>query len=64
MQPEHLSLYSLIVEENTPLHHWVEIWTSCLRRTMTKRLTTTRSAMECLDAAGYQQYEVSNWART
>jgi oxygen-independent coproporphyrinogen-3 oxidase len=24
MQPEHLSLYSLIVEENTPLHHWVE----------------------------------------
>jgi oxygen-independent coproporphyrinogen-3 oxidase len=62
LQPEHLSAYSLIVEENTPLHHWVE----------TGRVDEPDEdlaaelyeiAMDRLAAAGYRQYEVSNWAR-
>lgn len=62
LQPEHLSLYSLIVEENTPLHHWVE----------TGRVDEPDEdlaadlyeiGMARLVAAGYQQYEISNWAK-
>lgn len=60
--PEHLSLYSLIVEPNTPLHHWVA----------TGRVDAPdddlagehyEAAMSSLAAAGYVQYEVSNWAK-
>jgi oxygen-independent coproporphyrinogen III oxidase len=59
--PEHLSLYSLIVEPNTPLFHWVE----------TGKIGAPDEdlaaehfelAMEMLAAGGYHQYEVSNWA--
>jgi len=60
--PEHLSLYSLIVEPNTPLHEWVE----------TGRVHVPNDdvagelyelAMNHLGAAGYGQYEVSNWMK-
>lgn len=63
LSPEHLSLYSLIVEPNTPLHHWVQ----------TGRVEAPdednaalhyEMAREALAQAGYVQYEVSNWART
>ena len=63
MAPEHLSLYSLIVEENTPLHHWVEIG-QVAAPDDDEAAAHYETAMECLGAAGYQQYEVSNWART
>lgn len=62
LQPEHLSLYSLIVEPGTPLYHWVE----------TGKVTAPDEdlaadhfelAMTHLAAAGYVHYEVSNWAR-
>jgi oxygen-independent coproporphyrinogen-3 oxidase len=62
LQPEHLSLYSLIVEPNTPLYHWVA----------TGQVADTDEdcaaeqyeiAMARLGAAGYLHYEVSNWAR-
>lgn len=62
LAPDHLSLYSLIVEPNTPLHHWVA----------TGQVDTPDDdlaadhyelAMSALSAAGYWQYEVSNWAR-
>lgn len=62
LRPEHLSLYSLIVEPNTPLHHWVA----------TGQVADTDEdcaaehyeiAMARLGAAGYLHYEVSNWAR-
>jgi oxygen-independent coproporphyrinogen-3 oxidase len=61
--PEHLSLYSLIVEPNTPLNHWVE----------TGKVDAPDDdlaaehyelAMARLAAAGYVHYEVSNWAKT
>jgi oxygen-independent coproporphyrinogen-3 oxidase len=59
---EHLSLYSLIVEPNTPLNHWVE----------TGKVDAPDDdvaaehyelAISRLDAAGYVHYEVSNWAK-
>jgi oxygen-independent coproporphyrinogen-3 oxidase len=62
LQPEHLSLYSLIVEPNTPLHHWVEagkisapdddLAADCYEYAITR-----------LASAGYIHYEVSNWAK-
>ena len=63
MGPEHLSLYSLIVEENTPLHHWVEIG-QVAAPDDDEAADHYEAAMERLDAGGYHQYEVSNWART
>ncbi len=63
LNPEHLSLYSLIVEENTPLHHWVESGAVASPDDDLAALHY-EIAMGCLGAAGYEQYEVSNWART
>jgi oxygen-independent coproporphyrinogen-3 oxidase len=60
--PEHLSLYSLIVEPNTPLNHWVA----------TGKVDAPDDdlaaehyelAMTRLQDAGYVHYEVSNWAK-
>jgi oxygen-independent coproporphyrinogen-3 oxidase len=62
LQPEHLSAYSLIVEENTPLHHWVESGrVDAPDEDLAAELYEI--AMETLAVAGYRQYEVSNWAR-
>ncbi len=61
LQPEHLSLYSLIVEPDTPLHHWVQIG----RVNEPDEDVAARHyelARETLSQAGYRQYEVSNWA--
>lgn len=60
--PEHLSLYSLIVEEGTPLYTWVSQGRvhppdDDLAADMYE-LAEARMA-----AAGYRHYEVSNWAR-
>jgi len=61
--PDHLSLYSLIVEPNTPLQHWVE-------RGQVDAPDDDEAgelyelALDRLQAAGYVHYEVSNWART
>ncbi len=61
--PEHLSLYSLIVESNTPLYHWVQ----------TGKVDAPdddlaaehyEAAMARLADAGYVHYEVSNWAKS
>lgn len=62
LAPDHLSLYSLIVEPNTPLFHWVE-------RGLTAApdddvaATLYEIALAQLADAGYIHYEVSNWAR-
>ncbi len=62
LEPEHLSLYSLIVEENTPLFHWVESGrVDAPDDDLAADLYAL--AMERLAAAGYRHYEVSNWAR-
>jgi oxygen-independent coproporphyrinogen-3 oxidase len=62
LEPEHISLYCLTVEEGTPLYNQV----------MTGGLSTPdpdlaadmyELADEWLAGAGYQQYEISNWSR-
>ncbi|HBY98376.1 MAG TPA: coproporphyrinogen III oxidase [Chloroflexi bacterium] len=62
LAPEHLSLYSLIVEPGTPLHAWV-------RRGRVAApdddvaAEMYEHALERLARAGYAHYEISNWAR-
>ena len=60
--PEHLSLYSLIVEPNTPLQHWVQ--TGKVKEPDEDCAADLYEfAMTRLAEAGYRQYEVSNWAK-
>lgn len=63
LQPEHLSLYFLILEENTPLEAWVR----------SGRLPAPDDdlaadmyeyASQMMRNAGYEQYELSNWAKS
>jgi oxygen-independent coproporphyrinogen III oxidase len=61
-QTDHFSLYSLILEEKTPLYAQVvggrlSVPDEDATADMYER------AIELLGAAGYQQYEISNWAR-
>jgi len=60
--PDHLSLYSLIVEEGTPLFRWVQ---QGRVRPADEDLAADmfELAIERLGAAQFQHYEVSNWAR-
>jgi oxygen-independent coproporphyrinogen-3 oxidase len=62
LQPEHLSLYSLIVEPNTPLYHWVETGQAAAPDE-DQAAEHFEFAMARLAAAGFRHYEVSNWAR-
>jgi oxygen-independent coproporphyrinogen-3 oxidase len=62
LEPDHLSLYSLIVEEHTPLHRWVSEGKVAppdddLAADMYEH------ARQRLREAGYVHYEISNWAR-
>jgi oxygen-independent coproporphyrinogen-3 oxidase len=59
---DHLSLYSLIVEEGTPLSHQVTLGSIHIPDD-DATATMYELAMEQLAAAGYEQYEISNWAR-
>ena len=60
--PQHLSLYSLIVEPDTPLSHWVQTGqTPAPDDDLAAELYET--ALARLQAAGYEQYELSNWVR-
>jgi oxygen-independent coproporphyrinogen III oxidase len=59
---EHLSLYSLIVEPETPLFHWVQSGRVVVPDDDQAALLY-EMAMEQMAAAGYIQYEVSNWAK-
>ena len=62
LAPDHLSLYGLTVEPHTPLAHWVA-------RRETEVAPDERYAVEFLtaharlEAAGFEHYEVSNYAR-
>jgi oxygen-independent coproporphyrinogen-3 oxidase len=59
---DHLSLYSLILEEGTPLYGWYQ---HGLIDLIDDDLTADmyEAAMELLPKAGYRQYEISNWAK-
>ncbi|MEX1159093.1 MAG: radical SAM family heme chaperone HemW, partial [Thermomicrobiales bacterium] len=61
-QPEHVSLYSLIVEPGTPMHAAVD-------RGILRALDDDTAAgfyeqaLAALAAAGWEHYEIANWAR-
>lgn len=61
-QPEHVSLYSLIVEPGTPMH-------SAVDRGILRALDDDtvagfyERAVETLAGAGWEHYEIANWAR-
>ena len=62
LKVEHLSAYCLMIEEGTPLRQWITnngqwIMDEELERTMYEML------IDKLTAAGYEHYEISNFAR-
>jgi oxygen-independent coproporphyrinogen-3 oxidase len=59
---DHFSLYSLILEEGTPLHQQV-LRGSVVVPDDDDSAAMYELAMERLAAGGYEQYEISNWAR-
>jgi oxygen-independent coproporphyrinogen III oxidase len=62
LAPEHISLYSLIVEPETPLYTWVHTGQVPAPDDDAAGELYER-AMDRLGASGYAHYEVSNWAR-
>jgi oxygen-independent coproporphyrinogen-3 oxidase len=60
--PEHISLYALTLEHGTPMHNWVQ------RGLMDAPDADLAADMyewasNYLELHGYEQYEISNWAR-
>lgn len=61
-QPEHVSLYSLIVEPGTPMHRAVD--RGILRALDDESVAGMYEvAVERLGGAGWEHYEIANWAR-
>ena len=62
LEPTHVSLYGLTVEPHTPLGRWRDRG----ERHRSRRTSATRQsscyAHDALDAAGFEHYEVSNYA--
>lgn len=62
MQPEHISCYSLIIEEGTPFHKLYTMDKLSLPSEEIER-EMYRSTLELLNNAGYHQYEISNFSK-
>ncbi len=61
LHPEHLSLYSLIIEEDTPFYDWVHEG-RIIPGDEDLCADMYEYADELLHKAGYVNYEISNWA--
>ncbi|HEY6539834.1 MAG TPA: radical SAM family heme chaperone HemW [Ktedonobacteraceae bacterium] len=61
LRPEHLSLYSLIIEEGTPFFEWTQEG-RIIPGDEDLCADMYEYADERLQAAGYVNYEISNWA--
>ena len=61
LAPDHLSTYCLTFEEDTAL--WVKLSQGKVKLDVDKEAAFYRQTWEYLEAAGYAQYEVSNFAR-
>jgi oxygen-independent coproporphyrinogen-3 oxidase len=61
LQPEHVAVYALSVEEGTPFHRMAEAGELPLpdEETALRMLEETES---CLSRAGFERYEISNYA--
>ena len=62
LEPEHLSLYALTVEERTPFHRWIEIDGTIPTPDVDIAADMYEMASKRLETSGYRQYEISNWA--
>jgi len=62
LEPEHLSMYSLGIEEGTPLERWIEQG-RVPEPDPDLAADMYEWATDALAAAGFAQYEISNWAR-
>ena len=62
MQPEHISAYSLIVEEGTPLAECVDCGTIAVPDDEAA-VEMQRLAVDCLAEHGWSRYEISNYSR-
>ncbi len=62
LAPDHLSLYALTVEEGTPLARCIAKG-ECTAPDDDAQADMYASSCERLADAGYEQYEISNWAR-
>jgi len=61
LKPDHLSIYSLILEQGTPLTQWIE---NGEVRLPDDDLVADmfEETMDYLDGIGYEHYEISSWA--
>ena len=62
LNPEHFSIYSLIIEPGTPLFAWYQKGLIS-RQDQDLEGDMYEMTMKVLSEAGYEQYEISNWAR-
>lgn len=62
LKPEHLSLYSLIIEEGTPFWDWQRRGIFSVPDE-DETAAMYELARQTLSRGGFQQYEISNWAR-
>jgi oxygen-independent coproporphyrinogen-3 oxidase len=62
LRPEHLSLYALTVEHGTPFGRWAQRGLLPLPDP-DAAADMYEWAGEALEAAGFEQYEISNWAK-
>jgi oxygen-independent coproporphyrinogen-3 oxidase len=62
LEPDHISAYSLIVEDNTPLARHVAAG-HVSPNPVEQEAELYELTMRTLEAAGFEQYEVSNYAR-
>ena len=61
MEPEHISTYCLTFEEDTAL--WVQLQNGQHQRDAVKEAAFYRQTWHHLEAAGYAQYEISNFTQ-
>lgn len=62
LSPEHFSVYSLIIEPGTPLNSWYQKGLIS-RQDQDLEGDMYEIAMNELSESGYEQYEISNWAK-
>jgi oxygen-independent coproporphyrinogen-3 oxidase len=61
LQPEHVSTYCLILEEDTPF--WSLLQEGLIKPDEELELAMYETGIETLTGAGYRQYEISNFAK-
>jgi oxygen-independent coproporphyrinogen-3 oxidase len=61
LEPEHISLYALTLEEGTPMYRWAEEG-KIPEPDPDLAADMYQYARESLAAAGYHHYEISNWS--